>query len=142
MAKTAVLPMTASAPPAMAADYPGMLLQKSRELRARMSMQSAAQVVGRAERASDEGDMSQQSHDEWIFLNRNKLELKLLREVEEAISRLDTPEYGICQECEEPISQKRLNAVPWAKYCVTCQDLVTVRGVRGEFVEGEDSDRG
>jgi RNA polymerase-binding protein DksA len=128
----------AANPPAVAADYSGMLLQKSMELRARMSVQSAAQVVGRGERASDEGDMSQQSHDEWIFLNRNKLELKLLREVEEAIGRLETEEYGICQKCEEPISQKRLNAVPWAKYCVTCQDLVSVRTVRGDTPEGKD----
>jgi DnaK suppressor protein len=120
------------------ANYAQLLQDKSRDLRSSMSVQSAAQVVTRTERASDEGDMSQQSNEEWIFLNRNRLELKLLREVEEALSRVETEEYGVCQECGEEISAKRLAAVPWAKYCVTCQDLISQRRARGEEREEED----
>ena len=119
-------------------NYSELLREKSRDLRASMSVQSAAQVVTRTERASDEGDMSQQSHEEWIFLNRNRLESKLLREVEEALSRVGTEEYGVCQECGEGISAKRLAAVPWAKYCVTCQDLVSMRKASGEEPEGAE----
>ncbi len=88
-------------------NYSELLLAKSRDLRASMSVQSAAQVVTRTERPSDEGDMSQQSNEEWIFLNRNRLELKLLREVEEALNRVGTEEYGVCQECGEEISLRR-----------------------------------
>lgn len=119
-------------------NYSRLLQEKSRDLRASMSVQSAAQVVTRTERASDEGDMSQQSNEEWIFLNRNRLESKLLREVEEALGRVGTDEYGVCLECGEVISAKRLAAVPWAKYCVTCQDLVSVRKARGESEEEEE----
>jgi DnaK suppressor protein len=120
------------------ANYAQLLQDKSRDLRSSMSVQSAAQVVTRTERASDEGDLSQQSNEEWIFLNRNRLELKLLREVEEALSRVGTEEYGVCQECGEEISGKRLAAVPWAKYCVTCQDLISQRRARGEEREEEE----
>jgi DnaK suppressor protein len=119
-------------------EYSRMLQEKSRDLRASMSVQSAAQVVTRTDRASDEGDMSQQSNEEWIFLNRNRLEMRLLREVEEALGRVGTKEYGVCQECGEDISAKRLAAVPWAKYCLTCQDLVSMRSVRGEAQEEDD----
>ena len=48
---------------------------------------------------------------------------------------MDHGHYGVCMECEEPISTKRLDAVPWAKYCVTCQDLVANRIAVGEIVD-------
>ena len=44
-----------------------------------MSAQKVAQLVSRMDCPSDEGDLSQQSHEEWIFLNRNTLDVKLLR---------------------------------------------------------------
>jgi DnaK suppressor protein len=32
--------------------------------------------------------------------------------------------YGVCLHCDEDISAKRLSAVPWAAYCINCQELV------------------
>jgi len=89
-----------------------------------MSAQNAAQVITRQEHPHDEGDLSQQSHEEWIFLNRNMLDMKLLREVQDALRRIELGTYGTCQGCEEPISVKRLDAVPWAKFCVSCQERI------------------
>jgi DnaK suppressor protein len=100
------------------------LREKAHELRCRMSAEKAAAFVSRLEDPSDSGDLSQQSHEEWLFLNRNNLEKTLLREVEEAMSRVKEGTYGICQECEEPISPKRLQALPWAKFCVRCQEML------------------
>jgi len=40
-----------------------------------------------------------------------------------ALKRIEQGEYGICLDCEEPISPKRLAAVPWAAYCLHCQEL-------------------
>ena len=51
-------------------------------------------------------------------LNRNT---RVKREVRLALQRLDEGEYGVCLDCEEPISAKRLHAVPWAIRCVHCQ---------------------
>ena len=100
------------------------LQEKAAELRQRMSADKAAAIVSRLEDPSDSGDLSQQSHEEWLFLNRNNLEKSLLREVEEALVRSREGTYGICQECEEPISPKRLQALPWAKFCVRCQEML------------------
>jgi DnaK suppressor protein len=100
------------------------LREKASELRRRMSAEKAAAIVSRLEDPSDSGDLSQQSHEEWLFLNRNNLEKTLLREVEEALTRIQEGAYGICQECEEPISPKRLQALPWAKFCVRCQEML------------------
>src|SRR3974390_3388060 len=115
--------------------YRTMLEKKAEEVRRSMSAQKAAQVVARLDVPSDEGDLSQQHHEEWIFLNRNTIDMKLLREIAGALRRLDHDAYGVCMEGEEPISAKRLDAVPWAKYFVTCQEMIATRIADGEVVD-------
>lgn len=75
-----------------------------------------------------EDDQAQISHEEFISLQRNSMDYQALRQVNAAIERLNTGEYGICANCDEPISEKRLKAIPWAKYCVVCQDRVQAQG--------------
>src|SRR5580658_1999271 len=94
------------------ANYRKMLESKAEEVRQSMSAQKAAQVVARLDVPSDEGDLSQQHHEEWIFLNRNTIDVKHLREISDALRRFEQGTYGTCMECEEPISIKRLDAVP------------------------------
>ena len=123
------------------AQYRKVLEKKAEEVRRSMTAQKAAQVVARLDIPSDEGDLSQQHHEEWIFLNRNTIDMKLLREIADALLRIDQDTYGICMECEEPISTKRLDAVPWARYCVTCQERIAARIASGEEVELEEAGR-
>src|SRR6266581_4249104 len=117
------------------ANYRKILEKKAEEVRRSMSAQKAAQVVARLDIPSDEGDLSQQHHEEWIFLNRNTIDMKLLREISGALHRLDHDYYGVCMECDEPISPKRLDAVPWAKYCVSCQERIAARIADGEVID-------
>ena len=121
------------------ANYRQILEQKAEDVRRSMTAQKAAQLVNRLDVPSDEGDLSQQHHEEWIFLNRNTIDTKLLREINDALQRMDHGTYGICLECEEPISSKRLDAVPWARYCVTCQELIATRIAEGEIMEYEEA---
>ncbi len=114
------------------AAYRKILERKAEEVRRSMSAQKAAQVVARLDCPSDEGDLSQQHHEEWIFLNRNTIDMKLLREIADALRRIEQGSYGICMECEEPISGKRLDAVPWAKFCVACQEHIAARIADGQ----------
>lgn len=46
------------------------------------------------------------------------------RQIREAIARIQDGTYGECLRCEEPIAEKRLKAVPWAAYCIHCQEEV------------------
>ena len=126
--------MKTGARPKFAA-YRKALENKAEEVRRSMSAQKAAQVVSRLDCPSDEGDLSQQSHEEWIFLNRNTIDMKLLREVSGALHRIETGAYGVCAECEEPISAKRLDALPWARYCVVCQEAIAHRIASGDMVD-------
>ena len=52
----------------------------------------------------------------------------MLRSVTAALLRIKDGSYGLCLNCEELISPKRLQALPWAAYCVPCQEAVD-RGV-------------
>jgi DnaK suppressor protein len=126
---------TKNGPQSTLATYRNILEKKAEEVRQSMSAQKAAQVVARLDIPSDEGDLSQQHHEEWIFLNRNTIDTKLLREIADGLHRIDAGLYGICLECEEPISPKRLDAVPWARYCVKCQEAVAARIAVGEAVD-------
>ena len=46
----------------------------------------------------------------------------LVRQIRAAIDRVNQRDYGMCLDCEEPISHKRLAAVPWAALCIGCQE--------------------
>ena len=81
-------------PKAKYATYKKILERKSEEVRNSMSAQKAAQVVARLDIPSDEGDLSQQHHEEWIFLNRNTIDMKLLREISDALHRMETGNTG------------------------------------------------
>ena len=80
-------------------------------------------TLARMGRVAEE-DQAQMSHDEFVSLHLNSLDYVQLRLVEEALDRMNSGDYGVCLSCEERIPAKRLRALPWARYCVPCQDLV------------------
>ena len=71
-----------------------------------------------------EDDQAQLSHDEFVSLRLNSLDYGQLRLVEEALDRVQSGDFGVCLSCEQPIPAKRLNALPWARYCVPCQEAI------------------
>jgi DnaK suppressor protein len=97
------------------------LQQQAQMLKSNLST-TAAGVVAYRETSGDYGDMSHQSEQEWLFVNRNKAHSSELSLIENALQRMKDGTYGICAACEQPISRQRLRAVPWAKYCIDCQD--------------------
>jgi DnaK suppressor protein len=42
--------------------------------------------------------------------------------IDEALRRLEKGDFGLCQLCGQPISRKRLDALPWTPYCINCQE--------------------
>ena len=52
-----------------------------------------------------------------------------LRSVKGALARVADGSYGVCMHCDEDIKPKRLDAVPWTKYCIKCQEAAD----RNEF---------
>jgi DnaK suppressor protein len=58
-------------------------------------------------------------------------EFRLLRRIEAARNRIVQGAYGICLSCDQEIALKRLQAVPWAEYCLSCQAEVEKDGAPG-----------
>lgn len=71
----------------------------------------------------DPVDLAVSNYSKNVQLSLSENESRQLDLVNEAIERIDDDEYGVCQNCEEEINQKRLAAVPWARYCLDCQEL-------------------
>ena len=76
------------------------------------------------ERTPDSMDELVLANERDLTVERLNRETFLLRQVEDALDRIAAGEYGICLECEEPISAKRLAALPWAALCLSCQEAV------------------
>ena len=68
----------------------------------------------------DIGDEAANIYNKQVLLSLNENERTRLREVDEALDRIANDTYGICEECGGPISLKRLEVRPVAKYCVPC----------------------
>ncbi len=81
-----------------------------------------------------EDDQAQISHEEFVSLHLNSLDYGQLRLVNEALDRMASGDYGICLSCEEPIADKRLAAIPWARYCLACQESEHERNRSGSEV--------
>lgn len=79
----------------------------------------SSQEVGQ-DGIQDIGDEAANIYNKQILLSLNESERKRLQEVDEALDRIANGTYGICEECGEPISLKRLEVRPVAKYCVAC----------------------
>ena len=82
-----------------------------------------AQVLTKTERICEE-DQAQYSLEEAVSLRLNGLEYSQLQQIQEALDRLQLGDFGICFGCDEPIPAKRLQALPWARYCVPCQERI------------------
>jgi DnaK suppressor protein len=73
---------------------------------------------------ADEIDIAQRSTDQaWLFRFADK-ERKLLIEIEAALEKMRTGEYGLCEGTDEPIGYKRLELRPWTRYSVGYKELL------------------
>ena len=85
------------------------------------------------EKTADAIDEVQLAGERELAIRNLDRESVLLRQVRGALARLADGSYGTCLHCEEDISPKRLNAVPWTAFCIRCQEAAD----RHEFEPAE-----
>jgi len=73
------------------------------------------------EPSGDIYDQASSERDRELDLLLGDREREKLRNIDEALLKIDEGEYGICEECEEEIPVGRLKIVPFARYCVRCK---------------------
>lgn len=81
----------------------------------------------------DSLDIASSARDREITFMLKSRELDELRAVEDAIERIDRDDYGVCSSCEDPIEIKRLEAIPWARFCRACQEEMENRKIAGRL---------
>jgi DnaK suppressor protein len=75
------------------------------------------------EKSADALDEVQHAAERELAIRNLDRESGLLRQVKLALHRINEGSYGTCAHCEEDINPKRLAAVPWAGYCIQCQEM-------------------
>ena len=88
-----------------------------------VSTERAGRNLAEKERG-DEGEEAAKSYDKEILFSQSDSERQQLTLVTGALGRLEDGEFGICELCGNGIGLKRLDAVPWTRYCRDCQEEV------------------
>ena len=72
----------------------------------------------------DLADKAANSYTKEFLFGQTNTDRKILNMIDEALKRIKKDEYGVCANCQEEMQQKRLDAVPWAKNCISCQEKI------------------
>jgi DnaK suppressor protein len=100
--------------------YKNLLLSKRQELSTGKSLVDS--ITTADELRGDPSDMASSETDAATQIRLHQTDGKLLRAIEDALTRIRHEEFGICEECGQPISQVRLEAVPWTRRCRDCKE--------------------
>jgi len=79
-------------------------------------------------RAADEdptvdlADKAANSYTKEFLFGQTNHDRSTLALIDGALARIKQNEFGLCANCQEEVQQKRLEAVPWARHCITCQE--------------------
>ena len=71
----------------------------------------------------DVADMAVASYTKEFMFGKSSGDRAILQMIQEALERIEDKSYGSCVHCGEAIQPKRLEAVPWAPFCLRCQGL-------------------
>ena len=101
--------------------YRQLLLKKRQELL--VSTKSEPEALAMSLQTPDQVEFAIKTAEQDVAVATAELRTQMLRDIEKALARVAGGTYGICEGCGEEISPNRLKAIPWAKYCLTCQEL-------------------
>jgi DnaK suppressor protein len=111
--------------------YKALLLAKERDLLAQRTRTGTAEQEPSDGAAGDLGDDSVRDEQKAKLFAQDEADANTLDEVRLALSRIADGSYGLCLEDDLPIEEKRLEAIPWARYCARHQtELESQQGLR------------
>ncbi len=98
------------------------LLQKKQEILAAYHKNKSYGMEADGEATQDIADKAANSYTKEFLFSLSNTERELLQLLDEALGRIEARRFGVCASCEEDMNLKRLEAVPWAKLCLSCQE--------------------
>ena len=100
------------------------LLEKQRQLSEEVGRTALYGKDQEDDSIKDLGDQANTAYTREFFFELGNGDRRLLREVVAALGKIDDGSFGSCERCGEPIADKRLDALPFARHCITCQRLI------------------
>jgi DnaK suppressor protein len=98
------------------------LLTKKQEILETFTKNKSYGMEADGEPSQDIADKAANSYTKEFLFSLSNSERLLLQQVDDALSRIESRRYGVCASCEDTLNLKRLQAVPWATLCITCQE--------------------
>ena len=103
------------------ANFKHKLLEMRRELHGQMQKtQVYSKEIGE-DGIPDSGDVAAYSYSKEVLMGLGENERNKLRLVEEALTKIEEGFFGVCERCDSSIPVKRLELLPFTRYCVRCQ---------------------
>lgn len=103
--------------------YRKLLQEKKTALSAEIAKTRSAEEETTEESTQDIADKAVSSYTREFLYSLTDGERHTLLRIDDALLRIDAGTYGFCVNCNSAMTEKRLNAVPWAPYCLDCQEL-------------------
>jgi DnaK suppressor protein len=104
--------------------YKKRLLEKKKGLAEAYNKNKTYGRLTEDEGTQDLADKASSAYTKEFLYSLSNTDREILQQVDEALHRITKATYGVCVECEEEIEKKRLEAVPWASHCLSCQGKV------------------
>jgi len=102
--------------------YREKLIQKKQEILEAYNKNKTYGKEADEEGAQDIADKASNSYTKEFLFSLSNSERDLLQLVDEALVRIEGQRFGVCVVCDDEMDRKRLEAVPWAKRCIACQE--------------------
>lgn len=106
------------------AQFRKALLDKRRQLEDEVGRSALYGKGQEDDSIKDLGDQATTAYTREFLFELGNGDRRLLKEVVTALRKLDEGGFGECERCGEPIAEKRLEALPFARYCIDCQRAI------------------
>src|SRR5512145_2825585 len=106
------------------AQFKKRLLDKQRQLTEEVGRTALYGKDQEDDSIKDLGDQANTAYTREFFFELGNGDRRLLRDVVSALQKIDDGSFGSCERCGEDIAEKRLEALPFARYCIDCQRVI------------------
>lgn len=104
-------------------EYEKKLIEKKRQILSAIISSKSSGDESISEIVQDIADKASTSYSRELLYGLSDNERKIFLLIEDALGRIKKGLFGICVNCQKKIQKKRLEAVPWARHCIECQEL-------------------
>jgi DnaK suppressor protein len=104
--------------------YRKLLVEKKKELTEAYNKNKTYGRLTEDEGTQDLADKASNAYTKEFLYSLSNTDREVLQQVDNALQRLNKAAFGTCVECGEELNKKRMEAVPWASHCHSCQEKV------------------